>query len=72
MKQVRVSITADSTGKITGATLQEAYAFDTDGTIHWRDIRPLEVTPDGQVVLFREELEANAEQNSRHADGSGE
>ena len=64
MKQVRVSITSDSTGKIIGATLQEADYFDNYGHIHWKDVRPLEVTPDGQVVLFLEEPDPNAEQYS--------
>ena len=64
MKQVRVSITSDSTGKIIGATLQELDSFDTDGNIYWKDVRPLEVTPDGQVVLFREELDTSTEQHS--------
>ncbi len=56
MKQIRALVTMDSTtGKIIRAMLQELEGFDTDGNVHWKDVRELEVTPDGSVILFRGE-----------------
>jgi hypothetical protein len=56
MKQIRANVTIDSgTGKITRAMLQETDYFDENGHVHWEDVRELELTPDGEVVLFRGE-----------------
>jgi hypothetical protein len=54
MKQIRASVTYDgATGKIASAVLQERNL--EDDTPIWKDVRPLEVAPDGSVTLFAAE-----------------
>ena len=49
MTQQRINITYIN-GKPVSAELQEMEAFDTNGVVYWKTIRPLPVLNDGTIL----------------------